>query len=68
MPQTSDTVITEALTVIDRSLPQLASRELVSSAEMSDLLLDLRLLLMSADVAVAEAGVGADAGEGPLPA
>ncbi len=64
MPQTSETVITEALAVIDRSLPQLASRELVSSAEMSDLLLDLRLLLMAADVPVAavEAGVG----EGPL--
>ncbi len=67
MPQTFETVITEALTVIDRSLPQLASRELVSSAEMSDLLLDLRLLLMSADVGVAEAAVGVDAGDGPLP-
>lgn len=63
VPQTSDTVITEALTVIDRSLPGLASRELVSAAEMSDLLLDLRLLLMSAEVEVAEAGLG----EGPLP-
>lgn len=48
--QTTDTtVITEALTVIDRSLAQLAARELVSSAEMSDLLLDLRLLLMTTD-------------------
>lgn len=65
MPQT-DTAITEALTVIDRSLPQLASRELVSSTEMSDLLLDLRLLLMSADGDVAaQAGVGVD--EGSLP-
>ena len=45
--ETEDTVIAEALTVIDRSLAQLASRELVSAAEMSDLLLDLRLLLMS---------------------
>jgi hypothetical protein len=45
--ETEDTVISEALIVIDRSLAQLASRELVSAAEMSDLLLDLRLLLMS---------------------
>jgi len=51
MTQTIDTtVLTEALTVIDRSLAQLAPRELVSSAEMSDLLLDLRLLLMAAEV------------------
>jgi len=48
--QTIDaTVIAEALTVIDRSLAQLAARELVSTAEMSDLLLDLRLLLMAAE-------------------
>ncbi len=48
--QTPDaTVISEALTVIDRSLAQLAARELVSSTEMSDLLLDLRLLLMAHD-------------------
>ena len=47
MTETEDTVISEALIVIDRSLAQLASRELVSAAEMSDLLLDLRLLLMS---------------------
>lgn len=48
---TEPTVITEALTVIDRSLAQLAARELVSSTEMSDLLLDLRLLLMASDPA-----------------
>lgn len=51
--QTTDTtVITEALTVIDRSLATLAARELVSTAEMSDLLLDLRLLLMTTDSSV----------------
>ncbi|CAN5598769.1 hypothetical protein BH24ACT4_BH24ACT4_20370 [soil metagenome] len=66
MPQTPDTVITEALAVIDQSLPELASRELVSSAEMSDLLLDLRLLLMAADVPVVEAAVEAGVGEGPI--
>ncbi|MBI2711154.1 MAG: hypothetical protein HYX34_15905 [Actinobacteria bacterium] len=41
-------VIGEALGVIDRSLAALPHRDLVSSSEMSDLLLDLRLLLMSA--------------------
>ena len=35
----------EALSVIDKALAQLAHRELVSSDEMSDLLLDVRSLL-----------------------
>lgn len=62
MPQTTDiAVIPEALTVIDRSLAQLASRELVSATEMSDLLLDLRLLLMSAEAPAT------DVVETPLP-
>ena len=56
--QTPDaTVIAEALTVIDRSLAELAARELVSAAEMSDLLLDLRLLLMAGDPQVGDLGV-----------
>lgn len=59
MTQTTDaTVITEALTVIDRSLAQLAARELVSSTEMSDLLLDLRLLLMAYDAQPLDKPVG----------
>lgn len=62
-PTTDAPVITEALTVIDRSLAQLAGRELISAAEMSDLLLDLRLLLMAADPGPADAVVG----EGALP-
>jgi len=37
--------ITEALTIIDASLARLAQRDLISSAEVSDLLLDVRLLL-----------------------
>jgi hypothetical protein len=37
--------ITEALTIIDESLSRLAQRDLMSSAEVSDLLLDVRLLL-----------------------
>ena len=55
---TEATVITEALTVIDRSLGQLAARELVSSAEMSDLLLDIRLLLMATDPGPVDEPVG----------
>ena len=38
-------VITEALAVIDRGLGQLLHRELVSTTEASDLLLDVRSLL-----------------------
>ncbi len=57
---TEATVITESLTVIDRALAQVGSRELVSSAEMSDLLLDLRLLLMSAESVTPPAGVSED--------
>lgn len=38
--------ITEAVALIDRGLAQLQSRELVSSAEVSDLLLDVRSLLV----------------------
>jgi hypothetical protein len=52
------TVLTEAVEIIDRALAQLATRELVSSAEMSDLLLDLRLLLMAAESASTSAEIG----------
>lgn len=38
-------VISEAIAVIDRALSQLVRRELVSSAEVSDLLLDVRNVL-----------------------
>ena len=41
-------VIEEALAVIDRGLSTMQHRELVSTSEVSDLLLDLRLLLMGA--------------------
>ena len=40
-------VINQALEIIDRSLGTLHQRELVSAAEMSDLLLDMRSLLAS---------------------
>ena len=52
--------ITQALEIIDRSLGTLHTRELVSAAEISDLLLDMRSLLVAdlADVAEFEgAGV-----------
>lgn len=37
--------LSEALAVIDRSLADLMRRELVASAEVADLLLDLRSIL-----------------------
>jgi hypothetical protein len=40
-----DEVISEALAVIDRGLGALGHRELVSSNEVADLLLDVRTLL-----------------------
>jgi hypothetical protein len=40
-----DAVIAEALSVIDQALGQMMSRELVSSIEVADLLLDVRSAL-----------------------
>jgi hypothetical protein len=46
-------VINEALGVIDGALAKMMSRELVSTGEVADLLLDVRSLLTTeADVAV----------------
>lgn len=42
-----DEVISEALAVIDKGLGNLGHRELVSSNEVADLLLDVRTLLAS---------------------
>jgi hypothetical protein len=39
------TVITEALAIIDRGLSEMLHRELISTDEVSDLLLDVRSLL-----------------------
>ena len=39
-------VIAEALAIIDRNLGELNRRELVSTAEITDLLLDVRSLLV----------------------
>jgi hypothetical protein len=38
-------VITDALTVIDEALAKMLNRELVSTEEVADLLLDVRVLL-----------------------
>jgi hypothetical protein len=38
-------VITEALNVIDEALAKMLNRELVSTEEVADLLLDVRVLL-----------------------
>lgn len=41
-------LVSEAIAMVDTGLVELQRRELVSAAQMADLLLDLRLLLVSA--------------------
>ena len=48
-----DAVIDEALRLIDSGLSELMHRELVSTDEVSDLLLDVRMLLTAAEMAAA---------------
>ncbi len=61
MSETLETdVINQALEIIDRSLGTLHQRELVSAAEVSDLLIDMRSLLaadLEAIPELEEAGV-----------
>ena len=45
-------VIGEALSVIDNALREMLQRELVSTGEVADLLLDVRSLLTASAVAV----------------
>lgn len=45
MTETNEAVIQEALSVIDKALGQMMSRELVSTGEVTDVLLDVRSLL-----------------------
>lgn len=45
MTETTDAVITEAVNVIDKALSKMLTRELVSSVEVTDVLLDVRSLL-----------------------
>lgn len=58
MTETQDhvDVINEALAVVDRGLGEMQHRSLVSTNEVADLLLDLRLLLASAGVEAAPLG------------
>jgi len=51
---TEETVIAEALALIDRGLGDLMHRALVSTDEVSDLLLDVRTLLTTDATAVSE--------------
>ena len=44
-------IIAEALAIIDRNLGELNRRELVSTAEITDLLLDVRSLLVDTHTA-----------------
>lgn len=50
----SEAVITEALSVIDGALARMLQRELVSTGEVADLLLDVRTLLTSEPAALIE--------------
>jgi hypothetical protein len=51
---TNEAVIYEALSVIDGALARMMRRELVSSGEVADLLLDVRTLLTADPVALIE--------------
>ena len=50
-----EAVIDEALRLIDTGLSDLMHRELVSTDEISDLLLDVRMLLTAAEMATGSA-------------
>ncbi len=52
---THDAVIDEALSVIDTALAKMMTRELVSSGEVADLLLDVRSLLTTETAVLADA-------------
>jgi hypothetical protein len=43
-------LLTEVLTLVDRGLNEMQHRELVSTDEVADLLLDVRLLLTAMEV------------------
>ena len=57
MMETPDVVsVADAVELIDSNLKDLQGRELVSAAEVADLLLDLRMLLAAAQVEPAPMG------------
>jgi hypothetical protein len=51
-------VIQDAMAVIDRALGEMQHRELVSTDEVANLLLDLRLLLITASMPVVAGAAG----------
>ena len=57
----SEAVITEALSVIDGALAKMMQRELVSTGEVADLLLDVRTLLTTEQGELVEEIVTTDA-------
>jgi hypothetical protein len=57
----NEAVITEALSVIDSALARMMQRELVSTGEVADLLLDVRTLLTTEPAALVEPVVTSDA-------
>lgn len=56
----NEAVITEALSVIDGALARMMQRELVSTGEVADLLLDVRTLLTTESVPLVEEIVTTD--------
>ena len=57
MMETTDVVsVADAVELIDSNLKDLQGRELVSAAQVADLLLDLRMLLAAAQVEPAAMG------------
>jgi hypothetical protein len=57
----NEAVISEALSVIDGALARMMQRELVSSGEVADLLLDVRTLLTAESAPLVEPAVTTDA-------
>ena len=57
----NEAVITEALSVIDGALARMMQRELVSTGEVADLLLDVRTLLTAEPASFVETVVATDA-------
>lgn len=57
----NEAVITEALSVIDGALARMMQRELVSTGEVADLLLDVRTLLTTEPASLVETVVATDA-------
>lgn len=59
--QTNDStgeVVVDALVIIDKALAEMLRRELVSSGEVADLLLDLRSILTAKPAVAATTSVG----------